>query len=80
MMVMGFKKTHSEYLENQGVTIDIYDAPNFRIELLLSMYPDSPIGRFIKRHGSEFIIFVLRLRIFWTLSKILSKKHKVDWR
>ena len=49
--VMGFKKTHSEYLENQGVTIDIYDAPNFRIELLLSMYPDSPIGRFLKRHG-----------------------------
>ena len=49
--VMGFKKTHSECLENQGVTIDIYDAPNFRIELLLSMYPGSPIGRFIKRHG-----------------------------
>ena len=49
--VMGFKKTHSECLENQGVTIDIYDAPKFRIELLLSMYPGSPIGRFIKRHG-----------------------------
>mgnify|MGYP001216981042 CR=1 FL=1 len=49
--VMEFKKTHSENLDNQGVRIDIYDSPNCKIELLLSMYQDTPVGRFIKRHG-----------------------------
>ncbi len=49
--VMGFKKIHSENLKNQGVTTDIYDSLNCKIELLLSTYPDSPVGRFIKKHG-----------------------------
>ena len=49
--IIGLKYLTKEDVDGQGVITDIYSSLNCKIELLLSKYPDSPIGKFIKKHG-----------------------------
>ena len=50
-LVLGINNTVTENIDNQGVITDIYDTGNGKIEILLSKYPDSAIGKFIKKRG-----------------------------
>ena len=49
--VLGIEQTKTEDVDDQGVITDIYDTGRGKIELLLSKYPDSPIGKFLKKRG-----------------------------
>ena len=49
--IIGLRHLTKEDVDGQGVITDIYSSLNCKIELLLSKYPDSPIGKFIKKHG-----------------------------
>ena len=41
----------SEVIEDQGVRTDIFNAVNTKIELLESVSEDSPINKYISKHG-----------------------------
>ena len=49
--VLGIDKSKTEDVDGQGVITDIYNTGRGKIELLLSKYPDSPIGKFIEKRG-----------------------------
>ena len=49
--VLGIDKSKTEDVDGQGVITDIYNTGRGKIELLLSKYPDSPIGKFIEKKG-----------------------------
>ena len=41
----------SEVVENQGVNTDIFNVSNTKIELLEAISDDSPISKYISKHG-----------------------------
>ena len=49
--VLGIERSTTEDVDDQGVITDIYNTGRGKIELLLSKYPDSPIGKFIQKRG-----------------------------
>lgn len=49
--VLGIERITTEDVDDQGVITDIYNTGRGKIELLLSKYPDSPIGKFIQKRG-----------------------------
>ena len=49
--VLGIESSTTEDVDDQGVITDIYNTGRGKIELLLSKYPDSPIGKFIQKRG-----------------------------
>ena len=75
--ILGIKKYSSEEVENQGVTTDIYNTGNGKIELLLSKYPDSPIAKFIKKRGCGIHHLCLSVENIDDAIREL-KKHSID--
>ena len=56
---------------DHGVTVIFIELPNTKIELLYPLGETAPFRAFlIKTHQVAFIIFAMRLRIFWRLGII----------
>ncbi len=50
--ILKIQHRSTEDVENQGVTTDIYDTGQGKVELLESTGPDTPIGKFLGKRGS----------------------------
>ena len=75
--VLGIKQTKTEDVDDQGVITDIYDTGRGKIELLLSKYPDSPIGKFLKKRGPGIHHICLQVEDIEESIKVL-KKHGIE--
>ena len=75
--VLGIEQTKTEDVDNQGVITDIYDTGRGKIELLLSKYPDSPIGKFLKKRGPGIHHICLQVEDIEKSIKVL-KKHGIE--
>ena len=75
--VLGIEKTKTEDVDDQGVITDIYDTGRGKIELLLSKYPDSPIGKFLKKRGPGIHHICLQVADIEESIKVL-KKHGIE--
>lgn len=49
--LLGSPPLHEETVEEQRSRVAVFDVGDNRIELLEATSPDSPIGRFIAKHG-----------------------------
>ena len=49
--VLQIGHSSTEDVDDQGVITNIYDTGQGKIELLQAKYPDSPIAKFLDRHG-----------------------------
>ena len=49
--IFDLEQIGSEVVEDQGVKTDIFNAVNTKIELLESVSEDSPINKYILKHG-----------------------------
>ena len=49
--IFNLKYIGSEIVENQGVNTDIFNVSNTKIELLEAISDDSPISKYISKHG-----------------------------
>ena len=75
--VLGIEQTKTEDVDDQGVITDIYDTGRGKIELLLSKYPDSPIGEFLKKRGPGIHHICLQVKDIEKSIKVL-KKHGIE--
>ena len=75
--VLGIEQTKTEDVDDQGVITDIYDTGRGKIELLLSKYPDSPIGKFLKKRGPGIHHICLQVEDIEESIKFL-KKHGIE--
>ena len=75
--VLGIEQTKTEDVDDQGVITDIYDTGRGKIELLLSKYPDSPIGKFLKKRGPGIHHICLQVEDIEQSIKVL-KKHGIE--
>jgi len=75
--VLGIEQTKTEDVDDQGVITDIYDTGRGKIELLLSKYPDSPIGKFLKKRGPGIHHICLQVEDIKESIKVL-KKHGIE--
>ena len=75
--VLGIEQTKTEDVDDQGVITDIYDTGRGKIELLLSKYPDSPIGKFLKKRGPGIHHICLQVKDIEKSIKVL-KKHGIE--
>ena len=75
--VLGIEQTKTEDVDDQGVITDIYDTGRGKIELLLSKYPDSPIGKFLKKRGPGIHHICLQVEDIEESIKVL-KKHGIE--
>ena len=75
--VLGIEQTKTEDVDDQGVITDIYDTGRGKIELLLSKYPDSPIGKFLKKRGPGIHHICLQVEDIEESIKAL-KKHGIE--
>ena len=75
--VLGIEQTKTEDVDDQGVITDIYDTGRGKIELLLSKYPDSPIGKFLKKRGPGIHHICLQVEEIEESIKVL-KKHGIE--
>ena len=75
--VLGIEQTKTEDVADQGVITDIYDTGMGKIELLLSKYPDSPIGKFLKKRGPGIHHICLQVEDIEQSIKVL-KKHGIE--
>ena len=75
--VLGIEQTKTEDVDDQGVITDIYDTGRGKIELLLSKYPDSPIGKFLKKRGPGIHHICLQVEDVEESIKVL-KKHGIE--
>ena len=75
--VLGIEQTKTEDVDDQGVITDIYDTGKGKIELLLSKYPDSPIGKFLKKRGPGIHHICLQVEDIEESIKVL-KKHGIE--
>ena len=75
--VLGIEQTKTEDVDDQGVITDIYDTGSGKIELLLSKYPDSPIGKFLKKRGPGIHHICLQVEDIEESIKVL-KKHGIE--
>ena len=51
-LVLKIKHHSTETVDTEGVTTDIYDTGNGKVELLESISEDSPINKFLDNRGS----------------------------
>ena len=51
--ILNIAHVTTEVVSEQGVTTDIYDTGKGKIELLEAINHDSPITKFLKKHGSS---------------------------
>ncbi len=75
--VLGIEQTKTEDVDDQGVITDIYDTGRGKIELLLSKYPDSPIGKFLKKRGPGIHHICLQVEDIEESIKVL-KRHGIE--
>ena len=75
--VLGIEQTKTEDVDDQGVITDIYDTGRGKIELLLSKYPDSHIGKFLKKRGPGIHHICLQVEDIEESIKVL-KKHGIE--
>ena len=75
--VLGIEQTKTEDVDDQGVITDIYDTGRGKIELLLSKYPDSPVGMFLKKRGPGIHHICLQVEDIEESIKAL-KKHGIE--
>ena len=75
--VLGIKKSKTEDIDGQGVITDIYNTGRGKIELLLSKYPDSPIGKFIEKKGPGIHHVCLQVESIDDAIKAL-KENKIE--
>ena len=75
--VLGIEQTKTEDVDDQGVITDIYDTGRGKIELLLSKYPDSSIGKFLKKRGPGIHHICLQVEDIEESIKVL-KKHGIE--
>ena len=75
--VLGIEQTKTEDVDDQGVITDIYDTGKGKIELLLSKYPDSPVGMFLKKRGPGIHHICLQVEDIEESIKAL-KKHGIE--
>ena len=75
--VLGIEQTKTEDVDDQGVITDIYDTGRGKIELLLSKYPDSPIGKFLKKRGPGIHHICLQVEDIEESIKVL-KIHGIE--
>ena len=75
--VLGIEQTKTEDVDDQGVITDIYDTGRGKIELLLSKYPDSPVGMFLKKRGPGMHHICLQVEDIEESIKVL-KKHGIE--
>ena len=75
--VLGIEQTKTEDVDDQGVITDIYDTGRGKIELLLSKYPDSPIGKFLKKREPGIHHICLQVEDIEESIKVL-KKHGIE--
>ncbi len=75
--ILGIEQTKTEDVDDQGVITDIYDTGRGKIELLLSKYPDSPIGKFLKKRGPGIHHICLQVEDIEESMKVL-KKHGIE--
>ena len=75
--VLGIEQTKTEDVDDQGVITDIYDTGRGKIELLLSKYPDSPIGKFLKNRGPGIHHICLQVEDIEESIEVL-KKHGIE--
>ena len=75
--VLGIEQTKTEDVDDQGVITDIYDTGRGKIELLLSKYPDSPIGKFLKKRGPGIHHICLQVEDIEESIKVL-KMHGIE--
>ena len=77
-LILGLNRIHTEEVLEQGVITDIYDGRNAKIELLQSMYPDSPISNFIKKRGKGIHHICLKVdNIKQAINELKEKKVKL---
>jgi len=75
--VLGIDKSKTEDVDGQGVITDIYNTGRGKIELLLSKYPDSPIGKFIENRGPGIHHVCLQVESIDDSIKVL-KQNKIE--
>ena len=75
--ILGIEQTKTEDVDDQGVITDIYDTGRGKIELLLSKYPDSHIGKFLKKRGPGIHHICLQVEDIEESIKVL-KKHGIE--
>ena len=75
--VLGIYKSKTEDVDGQGVITDIYNTGRGKIELLLSKYPDSPIGKFIEKKGPGIHHVCLQVESIDDSIKVL-KQNKIE--
>ena len=75
--VLGIEQTKTEDVDDQGVITDIYDTGRGKIELLLSKYPDSSIGKFLKKIGPGIHHICLQVEDIEESIEVL-KKHGIE--
>lgn len=49
--ILGIEHSGTEAVEGQGVTTDIYDTGQGKIELLEALGEDSPVAKFLEKRG-----------------------------
>ena len=75
--VLGIERITTEDVDDQGVITDIYNTGRGKIELLLSKYPDSPIGKFIEKRGPGIHHVCLQVENINDSMEVL-RKNKIE--
>ena len=75
--VLGIERSTTEDVDDQGVITDIYNTGRGKIELLLSKYPDSPIGKFIEKRGAGIHHVCLQVENINDSMEVL-RKNKIE--
>ena len=75
--VLNIENSKTEDVDSQGVITDIYNTGKGKIELLLSKYPDSPIGKFIEKRGPGIHHVCLQVESIDDSIKVL-KQNKIE--
>ena len=75
--ILGIERITTEDVDDQGVITDIYNTGRGKIELLLSKYPDSPIGKFIEKRGAGIHHVCLQVENINDSMEVL-RKNKIE--
>ena len=68
-------KVHREVVEQQGVEAVLIEVGNSHIELLFPLSDNSPVGRFLTRHGAGLHHVAYKVSDITAVLKELSEKN-----
>jgi len=75
--IFNLKYIGSEIVEDQGVNTDIFNVSNTKIELLEAISDDSPISKYISKHGQGMHHLALLVEDIDAAIKYLIKNNIV---